>query len=334
MSEALVSKSQTGIDLTRISQHAANKPFIGAPVTAGQAAGPAFDGPLPAPTRDVDQLKADFDRAGYCLIAEAIDEPTRAALLDRVVEQYEGEREAGIALETEQRDARLTNLLMKGKIFQSVLLHPIADQILSHALGEGFLLSTLGSVRTLPGSFSQGLHVDQSYIGFPTPVPMVVNTVWMLEDFTEDNGATRIVPGSHRWDPASVAQLHEGVGLHAGTGLENPPQTVGAVAPARTCMVFDGRLLHGTGRNRSSDRTRTGVFAYYGRGYLRQFENPFLSIDDETMMSLDPEIRAQLGYRPWFFLGGSQIPGNPAPLDQVRPTRLTGVLRPRGRSGH
>ncbi|WP_448577456.1 phytanoyl-CoA dioxygenase family protein [Thermaurantiacus sp.] len=283
-------------------------------------------GPLPQPTRDPERLLADFDTFGWCLIADAIDDATREHMLERLDSQYRAEQKLGLALETPQRDARVTNLLMKGAIFQRALLNPLADQVLEHALGEDFLLSVIGSVRTGPGSLAQGLHIDQAYVGFPTPVAMVCNTVTMLEDFTEEVGATRIVPGSHRWPPRKVKELNEGIGLAGGTGLENPPHTVAAEAPAGSCMVFDGRLLHGTGRNKSADKTRAGIFAYYCRPFLRQFENPHLSIDEATLASLPSPIRMRLGWRPWMLLGGSQAPGMPLPPDRLRPDRFVGEL--------
>jgi len=320
------SLSSGSYSLDDLSFHSANAPFIWSEFE--------FDDSdldfsvLPKPTRDIDKLKADFDHYGYCLVAEAVSDDDRQAMLDRIVEQYEGELEAGIALQTPQKDARCVNLLTKGEIFQQCLLNPLTDMLLEHALGDSFLVSEFGSVRTVPGSLAQGLHIDQSYIGFPTPVPVVANTVLMLEDWEEETGATRFVPGSHRWSPAKLASMHEGIGLANGDGLKNPSRSIAAEAPAGTCMVFDGRALHGTGRNRSKNRTRTGIFVYHCRPWMRQFENPFLSIPDDVMMSLPMEIRARLGYRPWFLTGGCEAPGMPPPMDKVRPTSFVGMRRP------
>ena len=91
-------------------------------------------------------------------------------------------------------------------------------------------------------------------------------------------------------------------------------------------MVFDGRLLHGAGSNCTSDQARHALFAYYCRPFIRQLENPFLSIDDSVMMSFSPEIRKQLGYQSWAFCGGCEGPGRAPPLDIVRPTRRIGVM--------
>lgn len=286
------------------------------------------DRPLPTPTRDIQELKKDFDAHGYCLIADALSPEQVAALKMRVTDQLDGEEEAGIGLKASMGDRRTSNLLVKGDIFQQVLLHPIANAILEHGLGDGFLISTVGVVQTVPGSLAQGLHIDQAYLGFPTPVPVVANCCWMLEDFTEANGATRMIPGSHLWDPDAVAARYEHIGTAGGGKGDNPLGTVPATGKAGTCMVFDGRVLHGTGKNLSADQTRTAIFTYYCRPWVRQFENPFLSIPDDVMMGLPLPIRESLGYKPWFLCGGYEIPGTPAPMDVVRPMNQVRQLEP------
>lgn len=284
------------------------------------------DRPLPSPTRDSATLKADLDAHGYCLVANALTASEIEALQCRSAEQYRNEARLDPNRKGAYGDERVYNLLNKGKIFQSVLEVPLVVDLVEHLLGESFLLSSLSSITTKPGSLAQALHIDQVYLGFPTPVPVVCNAVWMLNDFTDENGGTRIIPGSHRWSPDRVATHHEGLALSGEDGSENPPGTIAAEAPAGTCMIFEGRLLHGMGRNRTKDRTRSGIFAYYCRPFMRQFENPFLSIPDKTMMSLSVEVRSQLGYRPWVFMGGVQRPGLAPPLDRVRPDDIIGEL--------
>ena len=223
------------------------------------------DRPLPQPTRDLAALKADLDVHGYCFIANALNAQDVEALRARSAEQYRNE--ARLGPDTDRKggygDERVWNLLNKGEIFQNVVAVELIDELVGHLLGEAFLLSSFSSITTKPGSLAQALHIDQVYLGFPTPVPLVCNAVWMLDDFTEENGGTRVIPGSHRWTPEQVEAQHEGLTFSGGDGLANPAGTIAAQAPAGTCMVFEGRLLHGMGCNRTETETRSGLFAYY-----------------------------------------------------------------------
>jgi ectoine hydroxylase-related dioxygenase (phytanoyl-CoA dioxygenase family) len=275
--------------------------------------------PSPEPTRDLAILKADLDAHGYCLIAEALSNQHVQALRTRLDEQWDAEARAGVRLINPTGVHSVCNLLNKGEIFQRIVLHPIADELIKHLLGDDFLISALCGNTTVPGSLAQGLHIDQFLFGVPPAVSLVANAFFMLDDFTEENGATRIIPGSHRWSPAQLADVYEGLGV-SGHGIgENPPGTIPAEGPAGTCFVFDGRLMHGAGKNRSTDRKRAGISSYYCRPWMRPFENPFLSISDDVMATLPPALWVQLGYKPWGLAGGYQAPGAPAPLGVVKP---------------
>ena len=142
-----------------------------------------------------------------------------------------------------------------------------------------------------------GLHSDQGYAPRDIAKPLAMNVMWMLNDFTEANGATRLVPGSHRW-------THE------------PPhdevvETVAGVGPAGTALVFDGRVWHGTGANTTADERRYGVLTYFCRPWLRPQENYTLSTHPDVLDELDDELRALLGLRVWRTLGGVEGPWGP-----------------------
>jgi len=113
---------------------------------------------------------------------------------------------------------------------------------------------------------------------------MVANVAWILDDFTETNGATMIVPGTH---------VH---GTHPDLSKPQPARPV--IAPAGSVMVFDGRLWHGAGENQSNQR-RHVIFAYYCAPYLRQQENMFLGLDPAVVERASPRLKALLGYTPY-----------------------------------
>jgi ectoine hydroxylase-related dioxygenase (phytanoyl-CoA dioxygenase family) len=118
---------------------------------------------------------------------------------------------------------------------------------------------------------------------------MVANAMWMLDDFTPDNGATRIVPGSHKHN--------------AGPDFTNVPETVPVTGPAGTVMVFDGRLWHQTGANTTADERRHGILSYYCRPFMRQQENWFLSLDPAVLDRAPDRLRGLLGYENYLSLG-------------------------------
>jgi len=284
------------------------------------------DRPLPSPTRDLDTLKGDLDVHGYCLIADSLTKSEIAQMRLRVHEQMDAEEPLNAALPSPTGRRNTSNLLNKGKIFQTTLTNDLVNATVEHLLGEDFLLSAISCIQSIPGSLPQGLHFDQARMGLHLPTPLVANSVFMLDDFTEANGATRVVPGSHSW---SAEEIERNFTPSQSALSENSTITIAAEAPAGTCLVFEGRLLHGTGKNVTRDQTRAGVFAYYCRPWVRQLENPYLSISDDVMASFPLEIRLRLGYRPWNAFGGYQGPGIQPPLDVIRPTNQIRELRPK-----
>jgi len=144
------------------------------------------------------------------------------------------------------------------------------------------LVSSLSSISIMPGETAQPIHADDQLIPIPKPHPPVVcNTMWALTDFTEENGATRIVPGSHLWD-------------------HNPDyfgtyDTIAAEMPKGSVLIWHGSLWHGGGANRSDSR-RVGIAMNYCAGYIRQQENQQLGIPRAIAKGFEPRLRELVGY--------------------------------------
>lgn len=180
----------------------------------------------------------------------------------------------------------------KGAVFLELLDHPLIEEVMSHLLGRNFLVSSLTANIAGRGGDEMTLHSDQGFIPFPTPRPVVANIMWMLSDFSEHNGATRLVPGSHlRQEVIGRDGLpSDGVGVVAATG------------PAGSALIFDGRIWHGTGRN-FTDEPRYGLLSYHCRPFIRQQENYFLTLPEEVVESVPENLRARLGWKMWAGLG-------------------------------
>lgn len=279
---------------------------------------------LPAPTRDLEQAKRDLDEWGYCFLAEALSPEQVARARTRIVEQAAAEVELGVArFDTGKHPSkyegygvnqRIPSLLNKGQVFHELAVHPEVAVLLEHALGPRYLLSSFTANITSPGCELQDLHTDQGYVTRPFPrYPIVTNVVWMLDDVDDVNGGTRVVPRSHLWEHDLPSQ---------------DVPTVGAVTPAGTALVVEGRTWHQAGANRS-DRRRHVLLSNYCRAWVRQQENPFLALAPAVEASLTPEMRRLLGWKTWGTLGHIGEPGTTDEHGFVhRPERFTTAATP------
>jgi len=175
---------------------------------------------------------------------------------------------------------RVYALFAKTRALDEMATHPVVLGVLDEILGH-YQLSAPAAIAIGPGEVAQPLHPDDAI--YPVPRPhqeLVVNVMWPLEDFTEANGATRIVPGSHRW-------------------IDERPDAATATTtvemPARTALVYLGSVWHGGGANRT-ERTRLGVVLHYASAWLRPVENHVLAVPPGMAGDLPPRLQELLGY--------------------------------------
>ena len=149
--------------------------------------------------------------------------------------------------------------------------------------GDGYQLHFTSAVCIGPGESKQILHRDRGIWGgyLPRKVEPLMSTIWAATDFTKENGATQIVPGSHKWDKDRMPIEDE---------IAYAEMTAGSV------LLYTGTVLHGGGENITSNEARTGVFLHYALNWLRQEENQYLSCPPEIAKDLSPEIRSLIGY--------------------------------------
>ena len=284
---------------------------------------------LPPLTRDLEEAKAHLDTFGVARIADALSPDRVAALKSRLIEQAEAERAAEVAfldgggIDGGGANQRVWNLPSKGEVFLDLLRTPIVRTLARHVLQGDYCLSSHTANIAGPGGEPMVLHSDQGYTPRQIDMALTVNVMWMLVDFTDENGATRVRPGSHR--------------VQAEPPRDEPVDTVPGVGPAGPALVFDGRIWHGTGANTTTaDERRYGVLTYFCRPWLRPQENYTLSTHPDVLAGADDEIRQLLGFRVWRTLGGVQGPwgtGTSGPTGfrtegfVDRPTSYLGELR-------
>ncbi|WLW51261.1 phytanoyl-CoA dioxygenase family protein [Streptomyces sp. YU58] len=231
------------------------------------------------PAAIVDADLAALERDGYVilrdLLTESECEDVRAAvtpLLDHTGRNtFEG-----------RATQRLYSVLDKTRACDRLVDHPRVLALLDRLLMPNHLLSQLQVINILPGEDAQLLHHDDGVYPVPRPRPALgAATMWAIDAFTEENGATVVLPGSHHW------------------GDDRRPDDgdtrVKAVMPPGSCVFFVGTLWHGGGANASAD-ARLAVTAQYCEPWLRPQEAFTLSTTRDTARAVSEDIRRMLGY--------------------------------------
>ena len=175
---------------------------------------------------------------------------------------------------------RLYALFRKTRCFDALALLPLTTGAVRAVLGEHVQLNSVVGSEIGPGERAQGLHRDDAKYPLPfTGVPeMIVNSMWALDDFTAANGATVVVPRTHKPHGADVMG-----------------EPVAAVMGAGSVMYYMGSVLHGGGANRSA-ASRLGVILEYSQAWLRPQETHTLAVPREVVRALPPPLQALLGY--------------------------------------
>jgi len=221
-------------------------------------------------------------RDGYAILERAVA-PAALAELVAALAPHEADRPMGRNAFEGERSQRVYSLAGKGEVFHRLIEHPDIVAILDRVLSPNYLLSTAQSIRLHPGETAQAWHTDDAFYPSPRPHarPLALSVIWAIEDFTADNGATEVLPGSHRW------------------GLETPDAhataPVAAIMPAGSAIVFDGALWHRGGANRART-TRLAISPQYCEPYLRPQESQLLIVPPDAARACSPRLRAMLGY--------------------------------------
>lgn len=309
------------------------------------------------PTTDLSDARQQLDEQGYCVVANALTENETEALRRRLITQAEHEKILGHAFEdggpaqqwgtfvdadgslrthafTEAGggiNQRVWMLVNKGQVFIDLLSHTRVRSLVSHVIGDKFLLSSHSANIAKPGGVEMPLHTDQWWMPEPIragrrglPVGSMTrtrfnldepdlhpghrfnddnaiapaacsNVIWMLDDFTESNGATRIVPGSHR------------AGRHPRPSDENQASIIQACAPAGSALITDGRVWHGTGANTGTSN-RNAVLSTFCGPQFRPQENFVAGTCKQVVDGASPELLELLGFRVWWGYGRTEHP--------------------------
>ena len=251
------------------------------------------------PDQDVTGLQGAFDTQGFCVIPELLD----ASQLQRQREAlapWVDQGPMGRNVFEGTRTHRIYAMLAKDPAFAELVAHPVSLAWAEHYLGQSCLLSACLAVHLQPGESAQPWHTDDGHTSLTPPHDLLgVSTFWALDDTTLENGATEVLPGSHRWSetefPGVLRDQDFATGEDAAGDPGAHPDAVKVTMPAGSLMIARGDLWHRGGGNRS-DTARCLITPQYCAGWVRPLESMLLSVPPEHAAALSERVRELLGY--------------------------------------
>jgi ectoine hydroxylase-related dioxygenase (phytanoyl-CoA dioxygenase family) len=231
---------------------------------------------------DPDNELEIFQRDGFVILEDVLDRGELDELIAALA-PHEAQRPMGRTAFEGKKSQRVYSLSGKGDAFLRLAEHPRVMTLVERLLMPNYLLSTLQSIRLHPGEDAQAWHTDDAFYFMPRPhaLPLAVSVIWAIDDFTDDNGATEVIPGSQRWS------------------FEHPDQRdhdiVAATMSAGSAIVFDGALWHRGGAN-ASRTARLAISPQYCQPWLRPQESQLLIVPPEAARRCSDRVRSMLGY--------------------------------------
>jgi ectoine hydroxylase-related dioxygenase (phytanoyl-CoA dioxygenase family) len=243
------------------------------------------------PTTNPATIAVHIRQHGYAIVDDLADA--------RLLERLEAETKPYIdtsAFGRDEYDGKLTRrtgaLIARSPASRELVMNPVVvatvKDFLAHA--TAIQLHTTQIISISPGESQQKLHRDEmafDFFPFPSDYQVQCNTLWALSDFTAENGATHLCPGTSSIDDEAAASV----------------ESIQAEMHRGSCLFYDGKILHGGGAN-TSDQIRTGVNLTYAVGWVRQEENQYLACPIELARTLDDDLLRMMGYQAGAFAMG------------------------------
>ena len=260
---------------------------------------------LPKASTDEAQLESDFVRWGYCVVKDAMSPEQVQAQLDRLIDQAAAEKKLKSAIMTSRDDRAqlVNNMVLKGGVFRDAVEFkesaaqrgPLVDRLLTKIMGEGYGLGCAHGSIVHEGGGLQEIHIDQGGMPMPYPrFPFGSLIIWCYTEFDLENGATYVVPGSHR-TASGATSFHVGADLMR--MIDGEPGLVALCAPAGACILTDTRVLHCGGR-RTAAGTRYAMRCHYNRHFMRALHEQStanLHVPEDVYEKLSPRLKHMMG---------------------------------------
>ena len=234
------------------------------------------------PEKRIETALNNIHRDGFTVIENALSPRIRNAIQSGLDPWLQGTHMGRNDFEG-LRSERVYALLAKVPVIAAMVEHRETLAIVDALLPKNYLLSAALAINLHPGETRQRFHIDDGGNALPIQQPRVmlgVSTIWALDDFTSENGATEVIPGSHHWSKDRTPQERESMAINM---------------PAGTVLIFAGNLSHRGGANGSA-QCRLGITIQYCDPNMRQLENMSLALPPAKAASFSARIQALLGY--------------------------------------
>lgn len=230
------------------------------------------------------ELLAHLDEQGYVVLEGVLSPAQAEALRNRSIELAQQEYAGGAARYLEGKSQRVWNLVNKDPLFAEVIQLPTVLAMHEYLLGDDCILSSFTVNLIGPGSPASGLHIDYPLSKLPPPLPafaLCSNSIYLLNDFTPENGATWVIPGSHK----------RGYGPTAGVTYDDMIQLRGKKGDV---VIIDGRIWHGSGANQT-DHDRVALLGFFCRSFMKPQQDHLHLVAPDLIEGGTPTLQRLLG---------------------------------------
>jgi ectoine hydroxylase-related dioxygenase (phytanoyl-CoA dioxygenase family) len=243
------------------------------------------------------ELLAQMDEDGYVILPSLLP-PSQVKAIRNALAPHLQRKLLGRNDFEGYESERVYALLAKSPVFADLAAHPLVLDVCEHMLGPNFMLSACLAINSHPGENAQPLHFDDSFYKVPRPRPAYgVSAFWAIDEFTDSNGATEIIPGSHKWgsDAPIGASFYQAFINGKHVPVEDHPALQKVVMPAGSLMLTPGTLWHRGGAN-NSNASRLAITPQYCVAWGRQMESMLLSVPPHIVAKYPERVQQLLGY--------------------------------------
>jgi ectoine hydroxylase-related dioxygenase (phytanoyl-CoA dioxygenase family) len=228
----------------------------------------------------LDALAGELEEVGYAVVPDVLDGDEIAAVRSALAPHFALGLHGRNPFEGHETQ-RVYCLVAKSRAFDRLILDPLMLDVSERVLGPNFLLTATLAIKLEPGESAQDFHYDDIFYRLPRPRPTCsISTLWAIDDFTPENGATLVYPGSHRWGDDRPREL---------------PDVATTTMSAGSVLVYYGTLVHAGGEN-ASRGNRLGISIQYCSAWARQQENFMMALGIEGARALPPRLQELIGY--------------------------------------